>query len=611
MEEEKERSSYDEFLREERRRMEEEEKRKKKEKEKTVNPREIESNRTEKGEGSKEAQSRPEVTPEKSEGVAELNVQKSESSENASKAMESGLLKPLIIPIITIGSPPKPSILIDAFDTEIVVPKEILPQKPVVPIIRIGSSLPSCLIMVKEFDDAVVEPKGVVLSKLNVPIYQKGVFISPKFRIESFDSTVSEGSERVLEKGGMEKLSAGAGLGSVGGGVAPPTAGEEIPDFLETVFGAEGGRIREGGSKIILFRDLRDKGDSYIHFLENVCLRIYREHVGGMPKAKEIREIDELNKWLIEAGLEAADKIFTIHLDDYKAESLDKILDEKHLQERLEETYAQGEGFIIFTTSDDKMFDYIRSLLNRINDNAQRRLNIIEIEAKKLPRKLISLASGMLDLEEYGVPPPNVAIRIGEAPPLTTFDSIFNSIASMFNENSAFNRVLKDIMSEEEGIFSLTTDCGEENDESLLHCRIKAFIVRYLTYLLQLPHTLEEIKRTIQTEQQLRNGVIPDVRVGNRVYEVEMLFGVGEKLDEKIKKTVSKYDNTFEVNEVNVVIDNFGALLHLRDLLGWRKLFSNKRFKVEFYTLNLQDKKLLPLVEFAEEFRRLVGSLTS
>jgi len=120
----------------------------------------------------------------------------------------------------------------------------------------------------------------------------------------------------------------------------PPGGEEEIPDFLEFSFGSEGGKIRGKGQKIILFKDI--KGNSYINFLENVCLRVYREIKGEEPKAVKIEKIDDLNKREIERWLEAGGKIFTINLDEIKKagrEELDEVMkrfDETHLMERLE-----------------------------------------------------------------------------------------------------------------------------------------------------------------------------------------------------------------------------------------------------------------------------------
>jgi hypothetical protein len=455
----------------------------------------------------------------------------------------------LTTPIIRVNSFPKTSILLTKFDSEIRIP----PPKP---------------------------------PKIKVPIYQKGAAISPKFLLKTFDSTV-------------------------------PPPSDEIPDFLEFAFGSEGGKIRARGPKIILFKDLEN--DSYINFLENVCLRIYREMKGGEPKAVKIRKLDDMNKREVEKWLEAGGKIFTIDMEAVKAmkdkgEGTKEVLDEDHLQERLEETYSEKLGFIIFTVKKEEEFENLRRLLHKINMKTQGRLNIIELEARKLPLKLIELSSGMISLEEIRglIEKKGVEVKV-EKIPILSFDFIFNK--ALFREDSLFNEALEKIKKEEKGLFRESTNPAKEA-ESPLHFNIKVFLVRYLVYKLreggESLSTREEIMKKIETEKELPEEVIPDVKVGSEVYEVETLFGphAGGEPTLKINKTVDKYDKVSpNITKVNIVMDNFCFLLHLKELLEKREHFKNKKYKkfdVEFYTLDLQNKKLKSILDFAKEIKTLI-----
>ncbi|MEM1885271.1 MAG: hypothetical protein QXZ24_06660, partial [Candidatus Jordarchaeales archaeon] len=118
----------------------------------------------------------------------------------------------------------------------------------------------------------------------------------------------------------------------------------------------------------------------------------------------------------------------------------------------------------------------------------------------------------------------------------------------------------------------------------------------------------EEIMKEIKSEEELAQDVIPDVRVGSEVYEVETLFGphAGEEPDLKINRTVDKYDRITRISKVNIVMDNFGFLLHLRDLLRKKAHFRDKKFEVEFYTIDLQNKRLISLADFTREFKRVL-----
>jgi hypothetical protein len=123
--------------------------------------------------------------------------------------------------------------------------------------------------------------------------------------------------------------------------------------------------------------------------------------------------------------------------------------------------------------------------------------------------------------------------------------------------------------------------------------------------------TRKEIMEKVRTEEELSEGVVPDVLIesdaGKEVYEVETLFGPhpeGEP-DLKITKTIDKYDKVSDITKVNIVMDNFGFLLHLKELLNKKEHFKNKQFKVEFYTLDLQNMKLISIDEFVKELKKI------
>jgi hypothetical protein len=451
-----------------------------------------------------------------------------------------------------------------------------------IPIIRVYQ-IPKVSILLTEFNTEISRPARITLPKIRVPIYQKAILISPEFLLESFDLTISkqllqhlERKEEAKEEKPIEKVKVAESYGpSVG------AEDEEIPDFLEFAFGSEGRRIRSRGPKIILFKDLED--DSYINFLENVCLRVYREREGGEPKAIKIYKMDDLNKREVEKWLEAGGKIFTIDIEEKNN------IDETHLLEKLDETYTERLGFIIFTTKKEEIFKYLQGLLLSISKKAQGRFNIIELKARRLPLRLIELSSGMIDVDKI----PKI---------IQSFDYIFNE--ALFKEESYFNKILEDIKNEEEGLFKESTNPAKEV-ESSLHFNIKVFLVRYLVHKLRKEgkelSAREEIMKEIETEKELSEGVLPDVKVGKEVYEVETLFGphAGEEPDLKINKTIDRYDK-IDIDKVNIVMDNFGFLLHLKELLRKKKHFNN----VEFYTLDLKNKKLISISDFVKELKR-------
>jgi hypothetical protein len=193
-----------------------------------------------------------------------------------------------------------------------------------------------------------------------------------------------------------------------------------------------------------------------------------------------------------------------------------------------------------------------------------------------------------------------------------TFDHLFNE--TLFKQDSLFNQALEEIKREEDGLFKRATNRWP--DESALHYNIKVFIVRYLVAKLRKEgktlKTVKDIENYIQTEVKLNESVVPDVyyrgeraRAENEVYEVETLYDQGPEPDKKIDETIRKYLGEKGVNKINIVIDNFGFLLHLRDLASTKRHYS-QYLNIEFYTLDLKSKRLVSIDEFIKELQRII-----
>jgi len=187
-----------------------------------------------------------------------------------------------------------------------------------------------------------------------------------------------------------------------------------------------------------------------------------------------------------------------------------------------------------------------------------------------------------------------------------TFDHLFNE--TLFKQDSLFNQALEEIKREEDGLFKRATNRWP--DESDLHYNIKVFIVRYLVAKLRKEgvalKTVKDIEKYIQTETKLDTGVVPDVYYidEHEVYEVETLYDQGPEPDKKIDETIRKYLGEKMVKKINIVIDNFGFLLHLRDLASIKRHYG-QYLNIEFYTLDLKNKRLVSMDEFIKELQRL------
>lgn len=367
---------------------------------------------------------------------------------------------------------------------------------------------------------------------------------------------------------------------------------EELPEFFELAYGKGGGRIRATGLKVILFKD--SFGSSYVNLLEELCLRIYREREGGEPKARKISTYDEFWKREVEKWLDPSHRIITIDLD-YKNGKYWKDLNDSDLKDRLDELYAGQIGFIIFRTADDRMLGEYTRKLESINKASNYRLNIIELTAQALPESFANLIWG----------------NALESVPLGKFDEIFNKAMKKFVER------LDAIKGEEMGLFKSATNRNkgqikDKKAESDLHYDIKVFLVSYLVRRLRRERGLslrtpDEVMKHIRTEEDTASPV-PDVQEDSEVYEVETLFGEGENADKKIDETILKYDlPNIGIRRVNIVMDNLGYLMHIKDLERIEKSIENKSFGVEFYALDLTNIGLIPLSEIKKQVRDIVS----
>jgi hypothetical protein len=458
------------------------------------------------------------------------------------------------------------------------------------------------------------------MTMLQVPFYHVGQFTAPtvgnNFEMEiytvphvlSVPSAVKKDQtgQKILEEALMKETQAVApALEKAGGGASSV---EEIPDFFELVFEGDGGKIRGGGSKVIIFKDLEN--DSYIDFLEQVLFRVFREVYKRKPEGVRLHVVDPLFKEKIEELLDPSYKIITVNMENLDAIVKDKNIlrftgweknernaitveiSAEKLVERLSEMYAKGPGYLILWTKTNEKYETLEDFLRNLGTMLKGRITIINLKAKKLSPDLVKLASGML-LPEPLAP--------------GTFDHLLNE--TLFKQDSLFNQALEEIKREEDGLFKRATNRWP--DESDLHYNIKVFIVRYLVAKLRKEgktlKTVKDIENYIQTEVKLNEGVVPDVfyNAENEVYEVETLYDQGSEPDKKIDETIRKYLGEKGINKINIVIDNFGFLLHLRDLASIKRHYS-QYLNIEFYTLDLKNKRLVSMDEFIKELRRTI-----
>jgi hypothetical protein len=222
------------------------------------------------------------------------------------------------------------------------------------------------------------------MTMLQVPFYHVGQFTAPTVK-NNFDMEIytvphvlsvpsavrKDGTgQKMLEEALMKETQAVVpALEKAGGGAGSV---EEIPDFFELVFEGDGGKLRGGGSKVILFKDLEN--DSYIDFLEQVLFRVFREVYKRKPEGVRLHVTDPLFKEKIEEQLDPSYKIITVNMENLNAIVKDKNIlkftgwerngrnaitveiNAEKLVERLSEMYAKGPGYLILWTKTNEKY---------------------------------------------------------------------------------------------------------------------------------------------------------------------------------------------------------------------------------------------------------------
>ncbi|RLE91380.1 MAG: hypothetical protein DRN04_12980, partial [Thermoprotei archaeon] len=283
-----------------------------------------------------------------------------------------------------------------------------------------------------------------------------------------------------------------------------------------------------------------------------------------------------------------------------------KVISSEHLKEILFRFVVGDICFLIFKARDKELYDYYKENLEELSANIEHPLNFIKVYPRKMEKKQKRIFTELA----WGLSPEDInfeAIFRGSSRPRgTTLDDL-----NVYCENVHKN-YLRVLEREKSGIY-LDATLRHEGLESDLHRQIKVFIVKLLAEKYGL-RTKEEIEEKIWTEKKI-DGATPDVydTIEGEAYEVETLFhedNEGRKPRDKINETIRKYEKT-SIEKINIVLDNLTFLLHVRDLWeikknirGWEQKTGKS---VEFFTLDLKNHKLMPLSEFLQKAKELIG----
>jgi hypothetical protein len=380
---------------------------------------------------------------------------------------------------------------------------------------------------------------------------------------------------------------------------------EEINEVIDkTLFGLGNIMIE----RPIIISAKRRCGDNgcfdYIMLLKRVLREVYRVRASGLPSPKHIGDLTDF-QLLLPLDVSGGSKILVIDLTRRLG---DELLTNKSLylrfSDRLRELFSQSYGFVVIY-GDKKL----------IGD-----MNSFNFQVKKTSNYSIQIPSPI----NINISPERIKLYYlianfmwGNIINPESFDETNNLDELVVKLEDQYWEKLKDAIKDFNVQLKVkpSGNPDENNQESMVHYLVKAFVVKYIANKLAKELKIEATKalNCIETEYKLDNtdNKILDVYVKNNCnssldnidIEVETLYGT-KTIVHKVFKTVEEKIDL--VNKLWVVIPNPQAVIFLPTLLKLRKyLKENKKYndKVEFFTLDITnpDNGIVELKDLAKK----------
>ncbi|MGC9124103.1 MAG: hypothetical protein ACP5IB_08600 [Thermoplasmata archaeon] len=420
--------------------------------------------------------------------------------------------------------------------------------------------------------------------------------------------------------------------------------GKSNDEFFEIFKGSSTikNRLYNSKPKIIIFKDAEN--DSYISFLKNILILLYREVNGSFPESNEIKlkkekienneniDIIEHFKEKIFYDLKIGNKIITLDFDDLN--NLDDFKENEKqfdliLKEGLIQSLTEPFGFLIFRIKNEKLKDTIIDKLLQFKNFGNESFDLYYIEINPEMQKEDKLyLSNYINGFFTNVKKENDIIIIEKIS--DTFDVYFNSqkkryeetLLQKINNNGNFKSIL---------FTNRANIDNSDSKESNEHYILKAFIVYLLINQIKKKYQnikdeniyfkklFEDIKQNIETEVKLGENIISDIRYNkNIIYEIETLFGQGiypiKKLQEKILKYINNSINKpNSITELHIILEPLTLIINLneiKELKQWLEFYketNNKPINIYFETIDLSNEEyyLINFNKVIENLRNL------
>jgi len=366
---------------------------------------------------------------------------------------------------------------------------------------------------------------------------------------------------------------------------------EEGEGILEKVLGLRAVNIMLDRPFIIFAIKPYDRRYEYVEYLKLLLRELYRVRAIGLPSPRHLAIGFEKETLHIKAG----GHVYTMDIDDKIWERLKKEEKEKefldYVRDRIRELFSQGFGFLVFYGSEG-VLEEVKKLWKEIPPVAlpPKPIEMRPIEHDAL-FTLVNLTWGIMRIE---LPGEGASLDIHA---VEREYSYYDALLRVANSLPAA-LLVKPSPEPEEGL--------PRPGESVEHYALKAFVVRYFIEEEKIPAD------RIKTEYEIRKDLFVDVYIedhptlGRVIIEVETLYGTGLPLTKLVRTIETRYGLA---DRLWIVIPNPQAMLFLNQILALREYCVKRKIPVEFYVIDVEEKRLVPITELKNKVDEIEKTL--
>ena len=340
----------------------------------------------------------------------------------------------------------------------------------------------------------------------------------------------------------------------------------EFPNFFEFLFGKGAGKISKGKPICIIVPKTKER---YEELIATLCREIYREKKGGKPTPIYRETIEELRR---EFEPRVEGEIVVVE----NVEKTEKGYNE-YLLKILKGFFSLDIGFLILVT--DNSFELEKEI--RKVPSAKTLVIDPTAELKIFKEELLRIIRGKESLTQ--------AESFGEEfkGSIEEFD---NELVKRYLD---YKKAPWDLKQDWDRLTACSSDDNEEASEE--HSAMKAFVWLYEW------KKYGKRKEIVPALEEKEGNRIVDVKIEDRNYEIETLFGVGDVMD-KLTRKVKNYSTE---EEIYFVLRNVDILRNLSLLSSFKNNWRKQKYQVEFFGLDLDKQNLIPLIDIAKKLKDL------